>query len=149
MNQAFVASVKLKDQSDISRILHHYFPHPEKIYSFLRWPHTVSGIQSGIPDDFSCQEGQVFSKKGELRWKKTLKGLEVLYLGTQSPEASFTPLLGKWMCEDYEADLYGDKQNQETRFPKSLTYPKNLALGQRYFIDSTTARVHFIALIPR
>ncbi|MFQ3612638.1 MAG: hypothetical protein SNJ68_02840 [Cyanobacteriota bacterium] len=149
MRQAFVASLKLKDTSEIAGILHHHFPNTETTYFFLRWPHQVSGIQSGIPHDFTCQEGQVFALQAELRWKKTVRGLDLLYLGTQSPATSFTPLSGEWRYEDYEADLYGNPQNQETRFPKSFDYSKALEIGQRYFIDSVTARVHFIALIPR
>ncbi len=148
MKQAFVASLKIKDSSQLMKILKQHFPNSEKTYSFLRWPHQVSGIQSGIPAKLNCQEGQVFSKQGELRWKQAPQGIRLLYLGIQSPAAPFTPLPGDWRCEDYEVDLYGS-QSQETRFPKALSYPKDLKVGQRYFRDSRTARVHFIALFPR
>jgi hypothetical protein len=149
MKQAFVASLKIKDSSQLMEILQQHFLSSEKTYSFLRWPHQVSGIQTGIPAKLNCQEGQVFSKQGELRWKQALQGIRLLYLGITPAAASLKPLPGNWTFEDYEADLYGDRQNQETRFPNALNYTKNLKVGQRYFVDTATARVHFVALTPR
>ncbi|NJL99671.1 MAG: hypothetical protein HC924_13120 [Synechococcaceae cyanobacterium SM2_3_2] len=149
MKQAFVASLKITDSSQLVEILQQHFPSSEKTYSFLRWPHQVSGIQPGIPDNLNCQEGHVFSKQGELRWKQSPQGVHLLYLGITPAAARLKPLPGNWTFEDYEADLYGDKQNQETRFPNALNYPKNLKVGQRYFVDTVTARVHFVALTLR
>jgi hypothetical protein len=150
MKPTYVASLKIQDgaESSLSQVLSACFSTSEKTYSFLRWPHRVSGIQVGIPADPVCPEGQVFSQQGELRWKSTPHGWDLLYLGIQAPPDSFIPLPGEWRWEDHAADLYGS-QNRETRFPKPLSHPQDLKVGQRYFRDERTARVHFIALIPR
>lgn len=150
MKPAYVASLKVQDraESSLSQVLSACFPTSEKTYFFLRWPHGVSGIQVGIPTDPVCPEGQVFSQQRELRWKSTPHGWDLLYLGIQAAPDSFIPLPGEWRWEDHAADLYGS-QSRETRFPKLLSHPQDLKVGQRYFRDERTARVHFIALIPR
>lgn len=156
MKPAYVAAYKVQDlaacnggtASSLSEILSACFAAAEETYTFLRWPHRVSGIQAGIPPDLVCQEGQVFCQQRELRWKSTPRGWDLLYLGIQPPPDFFVPLAGEWQWEDREADLYGS-QSPETRFPQGLSYPRSLKLGQRYFCDGRTARIHFVALFPR
>ncbi|MEN9224379.1 MAG: hypothetical protein Q6M54_02805 [Thermostichus sp. DRC_bins_24] len=149
MKPAFVATLIVHNNGELLPILQRLFPPSQKSYSFLRWHHDVSGINPGIPTDLSCQEGQVFSGQAEIRWKPTRQGLSLLYLGVEVQPEGFRALRGKWVYRDYPADLYGNQQNPETRFPRPLSYPNNLKLGQRHFIDANTASVHFIALIPR
>lgn len=155
MKPAYVAAYKVQDlaacnggtASSLSEILSACFAAAEETYTFLRWPHRVSGIQVGIPPDLVCQEGQVFCQQRELRWKSTpAAGICCIWGSTSS---RLLCAAGRGVAgEDREADLYGS-QSPETRFPQGLSYPRSLKLGQRYFRDGRTARVHFVALIPR
>lgn len=123
-------------------------------YYFLRWFHKVSGIQMQLPDDFSSPEGQLFNSELELRWKRRGASYEVLILGKaeSTPEDGFVALDGTWEWCDRNAYFYN---NDETKFPKGFLYqdansqkiePKGIPIKQRYFRDSQTATIHFVAL---
>lgn len=128
----------------------------EHDYYFLRSPHEVSGIKSELPENInSVTEGQVFNSQRELRWKKNKSGYILLLLSNENTDicSQFKPISFDWEIEDRKALLYdanekiSDQENRskETRFPKGFTHnqPK---IAQRYFLDSKTATVHFVAL---
>ncbi len=164
---AFVGTLSLKSTEELKQFLAEI--KQEQDYYFWRSPHKVSGIQSELPEEInSATEGQVFNFQWELRWKKKGSKYELLLLSTFEPDShwKFEPLtikrinkqseqikeVIKWKTEDrkallYEANEIKDKQirSKETRFPKGFTHNKP-KIGQRYFLDSQTATVHFIAL---
>jgi len=123
-------------------------------YYFLRWFHKVSGIQMVLPDEFPSPEGQLFNTTLELRWKQRGTNYEALLLSEAKPdpELGFSLLAGDWECCDRNAYFY---DNDETKFPQGFLYqdaegqllkPKEIPVKQRYFQDSRTATVHFVAL---
>jgi hypothetical protein len=125
-------------------------------YYFLRWFHEVSGIRMQLPDDFHSPEGQLFNAELELRWKQHGKRYEVLLLGRSipNPDLGFSPLQGdwEWECCDRNAYFY---DNDETKFPQGFLYqnaagqmlkPKEIPVKQRYFRNSQTSTIHFVAL---
>lgn len=117
----------------------------ESSYYFWRLSHKVSGFQTQPPleTDFPMIEGQMFDRESELRWKYKNNGLYDILLLTIAGEHEDFKLVGdKWETKDRDAHLYSQT---ETRFPKEF-YTVDLAVKQRYFIDSKTANVHFIAL---
>lgn len=124
----------------------------ENGYYFLRWPHRVSGIQAGLPADFSSPEGQWFSRDRELRWQQVGPHFSLLLLCTEGALtgdelSDFAPVgNGNWQTQDRQAHFY---PKTETRFPKGLHYPTALDIGQRYFLDAQTATVRFVALTVR
>jgi hypothetical protein len=131
----------------------------EPSYYFLRSPHAVSGIRMKLLDKFPGFEGQMFNFERELRWKKQGNGYEVLLLSRveADPDLGFKAVPSnrenyKWEICDHNAYFY---KIDETKFPKGFTYkgandedidPKRISIGQRYFKDSDTATVHFVAL---
>jgi hypothetical protein len=132
----------------------------EQSYYFLRYPHAVSGIRMKLPEEFFPGfEGQMFNTEWELRWKKQTVGYEVLLLSRveAAPDLGFDPVSsnGKqinWKICDRNAYLHNI---DETQFPKGFIYkgvngedidPKKFSISQRYFKDSDTATVHFVAL---
>lgn len=123
-------------------------------YYFLRWSHRVSGIQMKLPEEFPSPEGQLFNAELELRWKQQKSGYEVLLLSKSSPssELGFSAVPGEWEWCDRRAYFY---DADETKFPKGFIYqntkgqpisPKAIPVKQRYFRDSQTATIHFVAL---
>jgi hypothetical protein len=134
-------------------------------YYFLRWSHAVSGIIKQPPTEaqFPMLEGQMFNYLSELRWKPQGEaGYQVLLLTIAGEHGDFTPMkAGKqgegetklWRIEPnnpqtfpaygYRAHLY---RRDATRFPKELTFDHQPQLAQRYFIDSETSSVQFVAL---
>ncbi|NJL64360.1 MAG: hypothetical protein HC903_24235 [Methylacidiphilales bacterium] len=143
----------------------------EPSYYFLRWTHKVSGMREEKPNDkdFPMLEGEMFSHKHELRWKLKHDNLyEILLLTIANKDDEFIPIGEEWKIEPndkakfpfYSYPAYGYRRN-ETRFPKEFIYPESLnvrhgedkqnksnkpKLGQRYFIDSKTSAVQFVAL---
>lgn len=122
----------------------------DNTYYFLRWTHRVSGInklqKNSISDQFRFPmlEGQIFNDQFELRWKyKKDNTYEVLLLSMNGANSEFKPLEKEWQIEERNAYFY---PSTETRFPKGFNYPKHLEIKQRYFLDQTTATVHFVAL---
>jgi hypothetical protein len=115
-------------------------------YYFLRYSHTVSGICINLPTDRGEIEGQMFNAVCELRWKKYKSGYEALILSKQEfPLDGFEKLPGKWEIIERNAYLHDLK---ETKFPKGFIF-KDVELDkiqQRYFQNSATATVHFVAL---
>ncbi|MEH2317519.1 hypothetical protein [Nostoc sp.] len=120
-------------------------------YYFLRYSHAVSGICSNLPDERGEIEGQVFNSICEIRWKKYKFGYEVLILSQQKFNLEgFENLTGNWKICDRDAYWHNP---EETRFPKGLIFKgennqsiKPEAIKQRYFKDSDTATIHFVAL---
>jgi len=123
-------------------------------YYFLRWFHTVSGIQTTLPKNFPSPEGQLFNTELELRWKQHGATYNVLLLSKAAPDATlnFTPLAGEWEWCDRNAYFY---DSDETKFPRGFLYPeangkpgysKAVPVQQRYFSDTQTATIHFVAL---
>jgi hypothetical protein len=111
----------------------------------LRWPHDITFV-AGLPDDFSCTEGQVFNSDRELRWKRQNGEYVVLLLSkTEVDDQALQPLDEKqtWLIRDLNAHFYS---STETRFPQGVSYPDELDMGQRYFIDRETGIVQFVAL---
>lgn len=117
----------------------------ESSYYFWRLSHKVSGFQKQPPleIDFPMIEGQMFNQECELRWKYKNEGLyDVLLLSIGGENSDFKLVGDAWERKDRDAHLYSPS---ETRFPKEF-YTGDLAVKQRYFIDSKTATVQFIAL---
>lgn len=113
---------------------------------FLRWPHKVhlSPMDSSLAvQDLLCQEGQAFNQSRELRWRRKGNAYEVLLLSDSGGDDMFSSLGSVWETKVLDAKTYPET---ETRFPREVTIPKELDLGQRYFIDVETACVQFIAL---
>jgi hypothetical protein len=126
-------------------------------------------------DDFESPmtEGQMFNHQFELRWKQKTKGsYEVLLLSIAGKHEYFIPVKGNneekeasWRIEpnnpekfpSYAYPAYGYRPD-ETRFPKGFDYSETLdirlgkdnkkqpKLAQRYFIDTETSAVQFVAL---
>lgn len=146
----------------------------ETSYYFLRWNHKVSGIWQRRPKQFSalvedigdrlrtdqvdqsqpleafpCPEGQLFNSKFELRWKKKGAKYKILLLsaiGSQKDYPEFQLVGNGWKVVNRDACLYASTPTQiETRFPKKFDH-HNIKVSQRYFKDSQTAIVHFVAL---
>jgi hypothetical protein len=125
-----------------------------KTYYFLRWFAQVSGIRLELPEDFPSPEGQLFNAELELRWKRQGTKYDILLLSKEEPESdlNFTPLGKNWEWCDRRAIFHG---SNETKFPKGFRYqdgndkplnPNQIPIKQRYFFNSQTATVHFIAL---
>lgn len=117
----------------------------ESSYYFWRLSHQVSGFQKHPPleTDFPMLEGQMFNQECELRWKYKSQGVyDVLLLTIAGEHTDFKLVGDKWETKDRDAHLYSQT---ETRFPKEF-YTADLAVKQRYFIDSKTATVQFVAL---
>lgn len=112
---------------------------------FLRWPHKVDllPVADKTEEDLVCWEGQAFNQSRELRWKRKGDGYDVLLLSESGGDKALSPLEGTWETKVLDAKAY---PKTETRLPKSVSIPKELDLGQRYFIDAETACVQFIAL---
>ncbi len=142
-------------------------------YYFLRWTHRVGGfwrrrsedpnfislaedihnrlqknivgkLQPQQPEAFPSPEGQLFNSVLELRWQRQQDKYQTLLLSSKNAELDFTPIRGKWEFIDQNALVYPFK---ETRFPKdfNISEVKDL-IAQRYFQDSNTATIHFVAL---
>jgi hypothetical protein len=114
-------------------------------YYFLRYSHTVSGICLELPKERGEIEGQIFNANCELRWKKSKAGYEALILSKKEVTLDgFEKLSGKWKIVDHKAYWHDIK---ETKFPKGFIFPnQKIDIHQRYFQDSSTATVHFVAL---
>jgi hypothetical protein len=141
----------------------------EPSYYFLRWSHRVSGfwqrrfeefpslaedigdriIVNQIEAAFPSPEGQMFNNQLELRWKKKQANYEVLLLsatGSQKDYPEFELVGNDWKVVNRNAHLYASGSTQtETRFPKKFDH-QDIKVAQRYFMDSQTATVHFVAL---
>jgi len=130
-------------------------------YYFLRYSHAVSGICKKLPDERGEIEGQVFNSICEIRWNKCKLGYQILILSQQEFKLEgFKNLTGNWVISDRDAHWYNP---EETRFPKGFIFKdennkpikfkdeknepiKPISIKQRYFQDSNTATIHFVAL---
>ncbi|MBD2516412.1 hypothetical protein H6G93_15595 [Nostoc sp. FACHB-973] len=122
-------------------------------YYFLRYSHAVSGICRELPSQRGEIEGQLFNSIYEIRWKKYKSRYEVLILSKQEFQLQgFDQLTGDWKICDRNAYWHNP---EETRFPKGFTFkgennqpikPESISVKQRYFQDSATATIHFVAL---
>ena len=150
---AFVGTLSLESIEELKQLLDSL--KQEENHYFLRSPHKVSGIKSELPEEIdSATEGQAFNFQWELRWKIKGSKYELLLLSKEKTDLCnrFQEIKINWETEERKAILYEaneilDKQirSKETRFPQGFTHnqPK---IGQRYFLDSQTATVHFVAL---
>ncbi|KAF3889085.1 MULTISPECIES: hypothetical protein [Nostocales] len=143
-------------------------------YYFLRWKHRVGGfwerrnekfgnieddirerLKNNLPknslqnnptpeptETFPSPEGQLFNSILEIRWKRQKGEYQVLVLSSKDTEADFTPIQRNWEILEQNALTHSPT---ETRFPKGLN-TEQLNIAQRYFRDSHTATVHFVAL---
>lgn len=121
-------------------------------YYFLRYSHQVSGICLELPKDRGEIEGQMFNAICELRWKKYQAGYEALILSKNQFEIEgFDVLSGEWKICDRNAFWH----KEEPKFPKGFKFkgnseqdinPDDIKIQQRYFKNSDTATVHFVAL---
>jgi len=114
----------------------------KSFYYFLRSPSAVSGFITELPVLEDFPQGQAFNKDVEIRWQKERDSYNVLWLGLQDAPREFKLILGDWTHEDRNAQVYSDK---ETRLPKEIKH-NNPNVGQRYFRNSETGTIHFIAL---
>lgn len=137
---SFVGFRQLSSVDELRELLTQRMDQPS--YYFLRWFHKVSGIVDQLPQEFPSPEGQMFNGDWELRWKQQGKGYEVLLLSNADSEPGFIAVGQNWETQLRQAHLY---PSTETRFPKGFTYESN-KIAQRYFRDSKTATVHFVAL---
>ncbi|MEH2056855.1 MAG: hypothetical protein V7K97_12010 [Nostoc sp.] len=140
---SFVGYKQVSSLEELRNLLTDYYQ--ERSYYFLRWTHQVSGILADLPPDFPSPEGQMFNTELELRWKQNNGGYQVLLLSQTQPktELEFTPIGKDWKTCDRHAYLY---DLDETKFPKGFIYPEKLSLGQRYFQDTETSTIRFVAL---
>lgn len=150
---AFVGTKNLNSLEELKKFLAEI--KQKQDYYFLRSPHKVSGIESELTEEInSATEGQVFNSQWELRWKKNRSSYNLLLLSQENTDicSQFKPISFEWETEDrkallYEANDTRDREirSKETRFPQGFTHtqPK---IAQRYFLDSQTATVHFVAL---
>ncbi|AFY33114.1 hypothetical protein [Calothrix sp. PCC 7507] len=140
---SFVGYKQVSSLEELRNLLTDYYQ--ERSYYFLRWTHQVSGILADLPPEFSSPEGEMFNIELELRWKQNNGGYQVLLLSQTQPktELEFTPIGKNWKTCDRNAYLY---DLDETKFPKRFIYPEKLSLGQRYFQDTETSTIHFVAL---
>jgi hypothetical protein len=145
MSQQLVGTQIVRSQEEL-RSLIQKVANGQPYYSFLRWAHRVSGIVLNLSEEFPSPEGQVFGKLFELRWKQLSQGYDVLLLHCEQAvtDLGLTPIADHWaVSSPLGAYLF---EVDATRFPKGLHYPKDLQLRQRYFQDSQTATIHFVAL---
>lgn len=136
---AFVGTKTVTSAEELRSLLQSF--KSKDSYFFLKWPHKVSGLCKEIPDGFPSPEGQLFDAEKELRWKQDGKGYSLLLLSVKQYDG-FEAMGKDWDACDQNAHLY---PKTETRFPKELRY-KDTNIGQRYFRNSKTATVHFVAL---
>jgi hypothetical protein len=140
---SFVGHRLVSAASELETLIKHYGGQSQSYY-FLRWPHCVSGITVELPEAFFSAEGQLFNAMTELRWQRRGTGYSVLLLSSGVDVADgFIAIPGDWEICDRTAHFY-DKN--DARFPKSFTYPDHLSIYQRYFLDTKTSTVHFVAL---
>lgn len=136
----FVGIKKVSSVEELRELLTQRSSQPS--YYFLRWAYKVSGIVKQLPPDFLSPEGQMFNADWELRWKQQKNAYEVLLLSTAEAETGFTTVGQNWDTELRQAHVY---RSTETRFPKEFI-SEDIEVAQRYFKDSQTATVHFVAL---
>jgi hypothetical protein len=150
---AFVGSKTVTSEQLHTLVTHPAIARPSSYY-FLRWFHTVSGIQLTLPNNFPSPEGQLFNPDLELRWKQHGSDYDVLLLSKAAPDATlgFSPLEGKWEWCDRNTYFH---DSDETKFPRGFLYPdsngqpsssKAIPVQQRYFFNAQTATIHFVAL---
>lgn len=137
---SFVGVKQLSSVDELRELLNQRMDQPS--YYFLRWFHKVSPIVEQLPQDFPSPEGQMFNADWELRWKQKGKGYEVLLLSNTDSEPGFIAVGQNWETQLRQAHLY---RSTETRFPKGFS-STSANVAQRYFIDTQTATVHFVAL---
>lgn len=140
---AFVGTRTVASTEELRSLIQQF--QSEKSCFFLRWPHKVSGFCKTLPDDFPSPEGQVFDSQKELRWKQQGKGYSVLLLSASEAHNDFEPVGKTWNVYVQDAPIY---PKTETRFPKGIA-AQQVNVGQRYFADSQTATVHFVALVMK
>ncbi|MBF2016954.1 MAG: hypothetical protein IGS23_17505 [Rivularia sp. T60_A2020_040] len=147
MTQGYVYHRQFVTVEDINNIIDavHKTCNLSENYYFLRYYHKVSGICAELPEERGEIEGQMFNGICELRWKKYQAGYEALILSKNQVEiAGFDALSGEWKICDRNAFWH---DINETKFPKGFIFPEQQPeIKQRYFQDSTTATVHFVAL---
>jgi hypothetical protein len=147
---SFVGIKKLASVEELRELIAQKSSKPS--YYFLCWVHKVSGIVNQLPPDFPSPEGQMFNADWELRWKQQKKGYEVLLLSNTSAEPGFTLVGQNWETQLRKAHVYGSKahvyHSDKTRFPQEFIaeIAEGVNVDQRYFRDSQTATVHFVAL---
>lgn len=114
----------------------------ESNYYCLRYPHKISKIEPQLPQDFPSPEGQMFNRELELRWKKQGENYNVLLLSTTGEKPGFEKVGQDWQVCERKAHI---PPPTETRFPKGIPTAE-VKVNQRYFMDTQTATVHFVAL---
>ena len=141
---AFVSTIDHTSEQDLVRIIKDLTSETDPPCYFLRWPHKVSGFQTQQPTGFPGPEGQMFDHRQELRWKQQgSANYSILLLSLDQPLIKrFNPLEGRWKAQDRKAHVY---PTEVTRFPRQIHHG-NVNIAQRYFVDDSTATVHFVAL---
>lgn len=150
MTKGYVYHKQFVETKNIDKIIDEVkkLSNSQQNYYFLRYSHKVSGICLELPKDRGEIQGQMFNSTCELRWKKYKSCYEVLILSKDKFEVEgFEKLAGNWNICNHNA--YWHDLN-ETKFPKGFIFkniePDKIPIQQRYFQDSDTAIVHFVAL---
>lgn len=150
MSQACVYTTAAAiDSQALQRLIQSCFK--QQAWHFLRWPHRIC-LEQGLPVDFSAAEGQVFDCDRELRWQRQKEDYTVLLLSNTPLEPALKPVGGSWKTQDLGAHFY--RKPKTAAEPAIARFPKGLAcaqadlpeIGQRYFIDTQTGTVQFVAL---
>lgn len=148
MSNSYVGVSAVADTTALAKLVNDHIGSDG--YLFLRWPHQVHCSLVSEPPEagIDCSEGQAFNQSKELRWKQKGAAYELLLLSEFEAENSpvrdeFVAIGSSWRTKTLDAKIYLET---ETRFPKKVTVPAGLEVGQRYFIDAETACVQFIAL---
>jgi hypothetical protein len=131
-------------------------------YYFLRYSHAVSGICMEFPAERGEIEGQMFNAICELRWKKYKSGYEVILLSKEKFELKHE-FDGFKTLDDNEREIQWEicdhkaywQELDGAKYPKPFIFKgennqtikaEKIHIKQRYFKDSATATVHFVAL---
>ncbi|MEL6454880.1 MAG: hypothetical protein AAFQ40_09215 [Cyanobacteria bacterium J06623_5] len=118
-------------------------------YAFWRWPHDVllDALQNQPTTGLKSDEGQAFNATTEIRWRHRGEQFDVLLLAKDKEKVQdkecWEEMEGDWHSQEREAMVY---LKSETSLPRKVILPSGLTLGQRYFIDSRTGYVQFVAL---
>jgi hypothetical protein len=122
---------------------------------FLKWIHCVSGMVNNLenlPAAFPSPEGQMFTDKISLRWQQCGDRYNVLVLSSEPLEhlQDFQPITNCDCPVIWETRLLSALPHEEKtpQYPNRFIYQgiSKDQICQRYFRDTQTGTVHFVAL---
>ncbi|MEC4892542.1 MAG: hypothetical protein SAL07_08150 [Oscillatoria sp. PMC 1051.18] len=136
---AFVGKCDNLTEAELKNLLLQFAT--ESSYYCFRWAHKISKFETELPDKLS-PEGQMFDSVRELRWQWKKDCFNVLVLSSKNEETGFQLIGKKWEYQQLPGRVYPPT---ETRLPKVVDVG-NVNIAQRYFLDTETKTVHFVAL---